>query len=93
MKIDKSVLGRGYKKGQVTITNLIALVITFLLYFILAVPLLTPLIDDVVTELEANPNEFTAVTVMLLYIVPFLILLMILITGLNYAIPQREGRY
>jgi hypothetical protein len=93
MKIDKSVLGSGYKKGQVTITNLIALVVTFLIYFIVAVPLLTPLIDDVVADLEASPNEFTSVTVMLLYIVPFLLLLMILITGINYAVPQREGRY
>lgn len=81
------------KKGQVTVVNLIGVFMALLLYFVAVVPILGPLIDDCVADLEASPNEFTAVTVVLLHSTLFFVLLALVLTALNYAIPQREGYY
>jgi peptidoglycan biosynthesis protein MviN/MurJ (putative lipid II flippase) len=83
---------RGSKRGQVTIVNLIGVLITLVLYFKLVTPLLSPMIADAVEDLEADPNDFTDITVALLYAVPFLLLLSIVLTAINYAIPQTENR-
>jgi uncharacterized BrkB/YihY/UPF0761 family membrane protein len=77
-------------KGQVTFVNLLVLLVTFIVFFVL-LPVLNIFIDAQVAIEEANPNEFSPVMIILLRIVPAMILLMIIITGLNYAIPNREG--
>lgn len=88
------LIAGGYRKGQVTLINLIGLILTLIIYVILAVPLLAPMINQIAADLIATPNEFTYMTVALLHLIPLFILMMIIITGLNYAIPQREaGRY
>lgn len=81
-----------YYKGQVSFVNLIMIFITCMLYFML-LPLLTTISDGTVAELEANPNEYTTLIVALIYLVPFFILLALVITAFNYAIPHREGPY
>jgi ABC-type methionine transport system permease subunit len=81
---------KNHKRGQVTFTNMIAVLITLILYFKFCLPLLTPLIEDGVVAVEASPNDFTDITVALMYSVPFLLLLSIVLTALNYAIPQTE---
>lgn len=82
------------KRGQVTITNLIGILIALILYFKLMLPLLSPMIEDAVTDIRASPNDFTDIMVALLYAVPFLLLLAIVLTAINYAIPQTQsGQY
>lgn len=78
------------KKGQITFTNLISVAITLILYFKLVLPLLSPIIAQGVIDVSATPNDFTDVTVALMYALPFLLLLAIVLTALNYAIPQTE---
>jgi uncharacterized BrkB/YihY/UPF0761 family membrane protein len=81
------------KKGQITIINLIGLFITFILYFILVIPIFTPMIADTVTYLNTHsPNSFTPMTITLLYAIPFFFLLALILTAINYAIPQQEYR-
>lgn len=79
------------KKGQVTVLNLIMLLITLFLYFAF-IPVLSPMIENTADYMVDNTtNEFAPLIVVLLHMVPFTMLLMIIITGFNYAIPQREG--
>lgn len=77
-------------KGQVTFINLLAIVVTIIVYMAL-LPVINNFIDNTVVDLEASPNEYTTIQVALLYLTPFLILLMIILSGLNMAIPRREG--
>lgn len=79
-------------KGQITFTNLIGIMITILIYTTVAYPILEPLISDTVTDMQSDPNEYTAINVMLLQLVPFILLLGIIITALNYATPRIEDR-
>lgn len=85
----------GYKldasmKGQITFTNLLALFITLIVYFVLA-PVVDTIIEATVTDLESDPNEYTSLIVMLMRLSLSIILLAIIITAINYASPQREG--
>lgn len=77
-------------KGQVTMINLMALVITIIVYMAL-LPVINGFIDTTVVELQSNPTQYTNIQVIMLYLMPFLLLLMIILTGFNYAIPRREG--
>jgi len=52
-------------------------------------PAITPLIDQTVATLQENPNEITPVLVRLLYAVPFILLVAIVLTALNWAMPRR----
>ncbi|MDD3906479.1 MAG: hypothetical protein PHS46_08185 [Candidatus Omnitrophica bacterium] len=77
-------------KGQVTFINLMALLVTIFVYFTL-MPVLNAFIDPLVTDLEANPTQFTTAEVLVIEMLPFLILFMIVLSGFNMAIPRREG--
>lgn len=77
-------------KGQITFINLIAIVVTIIVYAAL-LPVINTFIDTTVAELLLSPNEYTTVLISMLYLVPFLLLLMIVLSGLNMAIPRREG--
>ncbi len=77
-------------KGQITLVNFLAIFVTFILYMVL-VPVLNPMIDTLVVSLESDPNDITPAIVMLLRIMPFVLLLGIVLTTFNYAIPRREG--
>jgi hypothetical protein len=92
-------LGEAYKKfktgrmkGQLTINNLFALFIAFIIYFVVVLPILNPIIAGAVATAQASPNSFTDIEVALFYAIPFLMCLMLVMTGMNYAIPQ-ERRY
>ena len=78
-------------KGQVTFTNLIAATITLLMYFMFALPVLTPIIEDAVVYQNAHPTSFSDAVILLMYAVPFILLIGIIMTILSYAMPQREG--
>jgi len=78
------------QKGQITLVNFLAIFVTFILYMIL-VPVLTPMIETLVVQLSGTPNEVTPAIIMLLRLMPFVLLLAIVLTTFNYAIPRREG--
>ena len=78
-------------KGQVTLTNLLAIVITIMLYTIM-MPVIGPMIDAAATKMLLNPNDMTQPTIMVMYMMPFILILAIALTALNYAIPRREGQ-
>lgn len=77
-------------KGQMTLVTLIALLLTLLVYMTL-LPVLNPFIESTVTYLEADPNEMTDMIIMVLRLVPFVMLLAIILSALQYAIPRRSG--
>lgn len=77
-------------KGQITLSNFIAVFVTFILYMVM-VPVLNPMIDTLVAKLLVTPNDMTPAIVMLVRLFPFVLLLGIVLTVLNYAIPKREG--
>lgn len=77
-------------KGQITIVNLIAVLLTIFVYFAM-LPILNTFIDNTVVSLQNNPNEYTDMQITLMYMLPFVMLLMIILSGLNMAIPRREG--
>ena len=81
---------RATMKGQITLVNLLAIFVTLLIYMVL-LPVLNPFIEATVTGLEASPNEMTPAIVMVLRLVPFVLLVCIVLTALNWAIPRREG--
>jgi hypothetical protein len=79
-------------KGQITVLNLIMVLITLFLYFAF-IPVLSPMIEDTANYLTNNStNQFSLVIIVLLDMVPFLLLVCIVITAFNYAIPRREGQ-
>jgi hypothetical protein len=77
-------------RGQVTFINLIAIMVTIFVYFVM-LPVLNSFIDPVVVDLEASPDAYTTAMVAIIRLLPFLILLMIVLSGFNMAIPRREG--
>jgi hypothetical protein len=81
----------GYKKGQITFTNLIAVLMTLIIYFAF-LPVLQPIIDATVADLDAT-TTYGQLTISLMYLTPFVILLSIILTAINYANPRREGYY
>jgi len=83
--------GMGENLGQITVLNLIMVLITLFLYFAF-VPVIEPMIQDTITYLETNSsNPYTPIISVMLYMVPFMLLLVIVVTAFNYAIPRREG--
>jgi hypothetical protein len=78
-------------KGQVTFVNLLGVFITLIIYFIVVIPVLQPMVDTAVAYYTAHPSSYSDVEIALLYMLPFIILVAIIMTALNYAIPQREG--
>lgn len=80
------------KRGQITLVNFLALFITFLLYLAL-MPVLTPIIDSTVASISVTPNQYTPIIAAMMYLIPAFILLFLVLTGLNYAIPQQQQGY
>jgi len=77
-------------KGQVTFVNLIAVVITLIVYFMF-IPILQPMIDSTAVYLNSDPNSTTPILIVMLDFLPFILLLSIVLTAINYAVPKREG--
>lgn len=77
-------------RGQITIINLIGLFIALVLYFAL-LPALNAIADQAVADISVTPNQFTSLTITLIYAIPFFILVAIVLTAMNYAIPGRYG--
>lgn len=79
-------------KGQTTIVNLIMILVALFLYFAF-IPVISPMIESTADYLEMNTtNEFADITIVLLYMIPFILLLVILLTAFHYAVPRREGQ-
>ena len=77
-------------KGQMTFVNLIAVFITLIIFFVMA-PVLDTIIETTITALEQNPNEYTPLIAIACRLSIFIILLSIILTALNYAVPHREA--
>lgn len=78
-------------KGQITIVNLLGVVVSLILYLAM-LPAIQSIIDSTITTLELTPNDFTPMLKIIIYITPAFVLLAIVLTAINYAIPQREPR-
>lgn len=71
-------------KGQFTIVSLMVVFVTLIVYMIAVYPVLNTFITDFVAEsTDENVN-------MVLQLIPFLILLIIILSEVFYIIPQRE---
>jgi len=79
-------------KGQMTVVNVVGFVLALLLYLAFSTPI-NDIVNTTVNGLNAAPNSYTALTVALIQMILFFFLLMIIISGLNYAVPRREGAY
>jgi hypothetical protein len=84
--------GLGFKKGQLTSINVVSIVFSLLIFFIL-LPIMDVFIGDCETYLLAHPSDMTDLLITVIHLAPFFVLLAILITAISYASPQREGRY
>lgn len=81
-------------KGQMSLVNIIGLFLGLVVFLLVAVPILNPMIETTVTNLEATPNEYTPLIVTLLYLILFFFLLGIIITIFRYAVGgQPPGMY
>lgn len=79
-----------YKKGQITLVNLFAFFITLFVWATLA-PIMNDATIPVVAYFEANPNPISPAIIVLIQLLSFVVLLAIVLSIINQAIPQREG--
>jgi len=77
-------------KGQITVVNMIAFVITIFLYLVL-LSILEPMIEDTIIYLATTSNPYVDLISAALYLAPFALLLGIILSIFNMAIPKREG--
>jgi hypothetical protein len=82
----------GKLKGQLTIYNLFALFITLVMYVAL-LSAINPLINSAVATLQATPNEFTPISVGMLYMITFFLFFQIVATGFRYVSQPGGGGY
>ena len=96
---------QGYMKGQVTLINLLALAMSLVMLSILMPVLIQPTIDNTVNCLQGGtgippqtcpdpplvPNAQTPVVIVLIQLAPAFLFISLIVTGLIYAIPRREG--
>ena len=75
-------------KGQITVVNILALFVALILYLAL-LPTINERIDSAVSDLQTNPNDTTNLVIATLRLIPFFFILAIVLTALNYAIPER----
>lgn len=82
--------GGGCKKGQMTIHNIMAVVMGLIIFFILL-----PILDDFITTTEAylllHPSSMSPLIITVMHLSPLFVLLGILITAITYGSPSREG--
>ncbi len=86
MVLDK---GRS-KKGQMTITNIMAVIMGLVIFFIL-LPVLEDFIAVQVAYETAHPTSTSDLLITLMNLTPLFVLMGILITAITYGSPQREG--
>ena len=83
---------QNYHRGQTTLVNLFGLlVVLFMLFAVL--PVINGMSDTTVAALWASPNEYTPYYVLAIRIIPLALILSVILTGIYYAIPRREGVY
>jgi hypothetical protein len=79
----------GSKKGQMTMVNLIMLIIVFVVYGVFGLPILNPMITDLVASLMGGPQTAaTPILITLIDLFPVALLLMIFITGFHQTVPR-----
>lgn len=80
---------KNYKKGQITLVNLFGFFLTIFVWSILA-PVISDAIAPAVAYFVANPTSMTPAIIVLSNLVPFVVLLAIMLSILNTAMPPRE---
>jgi hypothetical protein len=80
----------GKNEGQITLVNLFAFFLTIFVWSQLA-----PMIEDatlpVITEFETSTNPVAPAIIVLINLISFVVLMAIIISIINQAIPQREA--
>lgn len=79
-----------YKKGQITLVNLFAFFLTIFVWSVIA-PIMDSATVPVVEYFEANPTPISPFVIVLIQMLSFVVLLSIILSIINQAIPQREG--
>lgn len=77
-------------KGQMTLVNLTGLLIVFFMLFVF-LPIINSMSDTAIAALLASPNEYTSYYCLAIRIIPLSLILSVILTGIYYAIPRREG--
>lgn len=80
----------GHKRGQMTMVNLMALLVVLFMLFVF-LPILNSMSDTAIAELEASPNDYTPYYTALIRIIPLALIGSVILTGIWIAIPRREG--
>ncbi len=76
-------------KGQITLINMIMILVVFIVTIVL-LPVLNDVIEATVTVLEADPNEMTSTIVLILRLIPFMLILVVMLGALRFANPRIE---
>jgi len=72
-------------RGQFSLTNIIGLFMGLIVLLLVAFPILSPLIENEVTNINAHPNAYTPIEVALLYLIPTFLVLGVIVTIFRYA--------
>lgn len=78
-------------KGQITFSTGIVIILMYIV-FMAFLPALNLAINDTSVELRAAPNSATELTIDVLILLPFVFIVALMLTGLNQASPQYQGR-
>lgn len=76
-------------RGQVTLINMLMVIIVFIVTVVL-IPPLSEVIEATVTVLEADPNSMTSTIVLILRLIPFVLILVVILGALRFANPKVE---
>jgi uncharacterized BrkB/YihY/UPF0761 family membrane protein len=81
---------QGSKKGQTTLVNLLGLLVVLFMLFVF-LPIIGTMSDTTVAAMSITPNDYTPYYIALIRIIPLALIVSVILTGIYYAVPRREG--
>jgi uncharacterized BrkB/YihY/UPF0761 family membrane protein len=77
-------------RGQTTLINLLGLLVVLFMLFVF-LPIIGTMSDTAIAELSITPNSYTPYYIALIRIIPLALIVSVILTGIYYAVPRREG--
>ena len=77
-------------RGQTTLVNLLGLLVVLFMLFVF-LPIIGTMSDTAIAELSVTPNSYTPYYIALIRIIPLALIVSVILTGIYYAVPRREG--